>query len=182
MYHFKITRFMKIADSWELRKQFLLLFLNWYTSLKYSLNHDKVSGGFMLASLITGPTSWTDQALNKSIIRIYPVFMSNLYQRSSLTPVIAGVWAGDASVCLLGRRRRVLALRAGGFSAAPVVLCEPLPAAPLGLVKLSEHMKPSPRNVPKQETIIHTTGSWVLYMCTNVCNTHHVSAVCTEYV
>jgi hypothetical protein len=61
-----------------------------------------------------------------------------------LTPVIAIV---KVVVCLLGRRRRVLAgLLAGGLPATAVVLREPLSAASLGLIKLSKHMKPSPKN------------------------------------
>lgn len=39
-------------------------------------------------------------------------------------------------------RRRVFALCADGLPATAVVLGEPLPATPLGLVKLSKHVKP----------------------------------------
>jgi hypothetical protein len=61
--------------------------------------------------------------------------------------MIAAVGGRDASVrgsLWRRRRRRVLALCPGRLPAAAVVLGEPLPAAPLGVVKLGEHMKPSP--------------------------------------
>lgn len=61
--------------------------------------------------------------------------------------VTAGVGASDAGVSPFlrrRRRRRVLGRLAagGGLPAAAVVLGEPLPAAPLRLIKLSKHMKP----------------------------------------
>jgi hypothetical protein len=43
----------------------------------------------------------------------------------------------------LWRRRRVLVLCAGRLTATAVVLGEPLPAAPLGVIELGKHMKPS---------------------------------------
>lgn len=54
------------------------------------------------------------------------------------------VGGSHASVRFLWWRRRVvvLALCANRLPAAAVVLGEPLPAAPLGLIKLSKHMKP----------------------------------------
>lgn len=53
------------------------------------------------------------------------------------------ITVAGGSVRSLGRRRGVLlALCHGRLPAAAVVLGEPLPAAPLGLVKLGEHMKP----------------------------------------
>jgi len=59
--------------------------------------------------------------------------------------MITAVGGGDdASVHgYLRRRRRVLALCPGRLPAAAVVLGQPLPAAPLGLVELRQHVKPS---------------------------------------
>jgi hypothetical protein len=65
-----------------------------------------------------------------------------------LTLVVSGVRACDGpNVGLLGGRRRPAVLgwhrRGGLLPAAAVVLGEPLPAAPLGLVELREHVKPA---------------------------------------
>jgi hypothetical protein len=65
-----------------------------------------------------------------------------------LTLVVSGVRTCDGpTVGLLGGRRRpaVLGWHCGGglLPAAAVVLGEPLPAAPLGLVELREHVKPA---------------------------------------
>lgn len=61
--------------------------------------------------------------------------------------VLGGVGAGDDvdRVGLLGGRRAVVLGRhrgGGRLPAAAVVLGEPLPAAPLGLVELREHVEP----------------------------------------
>ena len=68
--------------------------------------------------------------------------------------MITAVGGGDdASVRgSLWRRRVVLALCPGRLPAAAVVLGQPLPAAPLGLVELRQDVKPS-RNVQFSTTI-----------------------------
>jgi hypothetical protein len=65
-----------------------------------------------------------------------------------LTLGVIVVRGGYASIRFLWRRRWrrrvvIIALCADRLPAASVVLGEPLPAAPLGLVKLRKHMKPS---------------------------------------
>ena len=72
------------------------------------------------------------------------ILCHNLSLLLTLVMITAVGGGDDASVHgYLRRRRRVLALCPGRLPAAAVVLGEPLPAAPLGIVKLGEHMKPS---------------------------------------
>lgn len=63
-----------------------------------------------------------------------------------LTLVVSGVRARDGAAVglLVGRRRRGVLGRGGGgrLPAAAVVLGQPLPAAPLDLVELRQHVKP----------------------------------------
>ena len=100
--------------------------------------------------------------------------------------MIAAVGGGDdASVRgSLWRRRVVLALCPGRLPAAAVVLGEPLPAAPLGIVKLGEHMKPWPMKQTNQDKLdsgIISMNFRYIYTCVYM-TCAYVHAYAYEYV
>jgi hypothetical protein len=92
----------------------------------------------------------------------YRTWFTEIGGRRILTLVVSGVRARDGArvVGLLGgwRRRAVLGWhrRGGRLPAAAVVLGEPLPAAPLGLVELREHVKPAAQSIAKKNQHMHS--------------------------